>query len=530
MISGTDRLSGLRDFAQVVSSSRTIGELVDSGARTAQDLLTADVVSLAQYEPDGADLRVLRRVGPLSGTAEPWPTDTVLPAPRPAGPGGHPATENAYWTVSAGERGVDSNAQALLERLGCRHVAAFDVRVGEQTWGQLLVGRDHAPFGHEELATGLTFVGLLSSGLARLDLLADLARLAYTDPLTGLANRRAADDWLEQRLAAPQPFPPVSVVLCDINGLKLVNDAFGHTAGDELVRVVASHLAAAADGLPDALAARIGGDEFVLLVDGADEPQVQEAVATLAGTPLPHSAGIAVGAATTVSRPAGAESTATASRALMRLADAAQYRHKRTRQLRTGVLASTADAVGVVYPRVDGNLADAVLDQLAADADQTVERRLQVVADALAETFDVASWWVNRRDTGQLLSDVLGRVMRADARGELIELDFVSGMDFEPADYPDTARALTGGSYYASLTDGEAAERALLARMGYVASLGAGEQDALGTQWLLELFADPQTSPGLFVAQPLLRLLVHVAVLGATPWVLPSAVSYPPTR
>lgn len=523
MISGTDRLRGLRDFAQLVSSSRTPAELIDGAAAAALELLGADVVSLARLEPAGGEVRVLRRAGDLAVDDEPWPPDAVHPVPdhldvRSAG-----GTDNAYWVASIDDAGDDPAVRALLQRLGRTHAAAFSVNVGEREWGQLYVARDHASFGHEELTTGLTFVGLLSSGLARLALLADLSRLAYSDPLTGLANRRAADEWLEHRLAAPQPFPPVSVVLCDINGLKRVNDAFGHTAGDELVRVVASHLAAAADSLPDALSARIGGDEFVLLVDGADETLVEKAVATIAGTTLPHGAGIAVGASTTVSRPAGAESTATASRALMRLADAAQYRHKRTRQLPTAVLTSTAEAVGVVYPKVEGDLADRVLAELGVRRDRTVERRLQVVADALAEAFDVASWWVSRQDPGAPLVDVLGRMMRADARGELAGVELVSGTPFDPADYPATARALRGGSYYASLTEGDDSERAFLARMGYVSTLTAGEPDTSGAQWLLEMFGDPQTSTGLFVAQPLTRALVHVAVRGATPWTLTSS-------
>ena len=106
-------------------------------------------------------------------------------------------------------------------------------------------------------------------------------------------------------------------------------------------------------------------------------------------------------------------------------------------------------------------------------------------------------------------------MVRDDSRGELAQVELVSGTEFDPADFPDTARALTGGSYFASLTEGDPAERAFLARMGYVSTLAAGDRAADGVGWLVELFGDPQTSSGLFVARPLLRSLVRAAVYGA---------------
>jgi len=513
VVSGTDRLHGLRDFAQVVSSSASLTDLVDQGAVVALGLLGAHSVSVVQFEPAHGQVRVLRSHGDLADWEQEWPDDATCPSPDLVHV--REVTSSPYWVGSVDDPTTSPADVELLRRRGKRHAAAFPVVVADQVWGEVFATRRDTAFGPEELTTGLTFAGLLSSGLARLDLLADLARLAYTDPLTGLANRRAADEWLENRLAASETFPPVSVVLCDINGLKRINDSFGHTAGDELVRVVAGHLTAAAGGLPDTLAARIGGDEFVLLIDGADERTVESVVAKLAGTRLAYGAGIAVGAATTASRPAGAQSTTTASRALMRLADAAQYRHKQTHQVVPGSLTSATTAVAVVYPQGEDDLAERVLERLAQETDQSVERRLEVVCDQVARAFDVASWWVSRCEPGDALVDVLGRLVRDDARGELAQVEFVSGTRFDPADYPATARALVGGSYFASLTEGEATERANLARMGYVSTLAAGEQAANSVQWLCELFGDPQTSAGLFVGRPLLRALVHIAVRGA---------------
>jgi hypothetical protein len=195
----------------------------------------------------------------------------------------------------------------------------------------------------------------------------------------------------------------------------------------------------------------------------------------------------------------------------MRLADAAQYRHKQTRRASSHLSPAPGAAVAVLYPQGAYDLADLVLDQLNRSVDRSVEWRLLTVADAIAEAFSVSSWWVSRCDD-DVLGDVLGRIVRHDSQGELAQPDWASGSEFQPDQYPATARALAGGSYYASLTEGDHAERAFLARLGAVSALAAGDRDSQGRQWLLELLGDPRTSVGLAIARPLLRTLVHVAV------------------
>ncbi|AFD26919.1 GGDEF domain-containing protein [Deinococcus gobiensis] len=90
---------------------------------------------------------------------------------------------------------------------------------------------------------------------------AALSELAHRDPLTGLHNRRALDDDLEK--AGPRPL----LAVIDIDGLKAVNDAQGHQAGDDLLRhFAAGFVQAAAQG--DRVY-RLGGDEFALLLGQA---------------------------------------------------------------------------------------------------------------------------------------------------------------------------------------------------------------------------------------------------------------------
>ncbi|MEV0902785.1 EAL domain-containing protein [Actinoplanes sp. NPDC049802] len=87
-----------------------------------------------------------------------------------------------------------------------------------------------------------------------------LGDLAMRDALTGLANRRAFEERLTAAVAAGTP----SVLLLDLDGFKAVNDRFGHAVGDELLAAVAERIGAE---LPaDAMAARMGGDEFAVLL------------------------------------------------------------------------------------------------------------------------------------------------------------------------------------------------------------------------------------------------------------------------
>ena len=90
-----------------------------------------------------------------------------------------------------------------------------------------------------------------------------MGHAASHDPLTGLANRRLLVRELDRRLQAGDADACTAVVFVDLDRFKLVNDTYGHTAGDALLVRVAVELTAAAGPLD--LVARHGGDEFVVL-------------------------------------------------------------------------------------------------------------------------------------------------------------------------------------------------------------------------------------------------------------------------
>src|SRR5690606_7942508 len=138
------------------------------------------------------------------------------------------------------------------------------------------------PFGRCDAEFAAQLAAVVATGLVQHQRLAEARHLAFTDPLTGLANRRAVDVRLDEALALHQATGSVvSLVVCDVNGLKRVNDVHGHAAGDRLLRQFAAELARCARQLPDALAARLGGDEFCLLAAGPAAEEVLRATTEL---------------------------------------------------------------------------------------------------------------------------------------------------------------------------------------------------------------------------------------------------------
>ncbi len=92
---------------------------------------------------------------------------------------------------------------------------------------------------------------------------------AFTDHLTGLANRRRFERQLEREVSRTLRYGrPFCLLLLDIDNFKLVNDTYGHEAGDEVIRRLALTLQAGTRGID--LAARIGGEEFAVILPETD--------------------------------------------------------------------------------------------------------------------------------------------------------------------------------------------------------------------------------------------------------------------
>ncbi len=104
---------------------------------------------------------------------------------------------------------------------------------------------------------------------ARRELELQLSHLAFHDPLTGMANRAHFVDRANRTLErAAKDGEPTSILFCDLDDFKKVNDSYGHDAGDELLGIIGERLRSCMR--PRDTIARIGGDEFVIMLENTD--------------------------------------------------------------------------------------------------------------------------------------------------------------------------------------------------------------------------------------------------------------------
>jgi diguanylate cyclase (GGDEF)-like protein len=172
-------------------------------------------------------------------------------------------------------------------------------------------------------------ISALRGKVARLqERVEQLDQLAHQDSLINLPNRRGFMRELERLIARVDRYGlKAAMLFVDVDGLKIINDSFGHRAGDEALIQVANLLASGVRHSD--VVARIGGDEFGILLECADEAAAQETAARLIeqisaceflhdGEELPLGVAIGVGMIDALDTP----------EAIMERADEAMYRRK----------------------------------------------------------------------------------------------------------------------------------------------------------------------------------------------------------
>jgi diguanylate cyclase (GGDEF)-like protein len=186
------------------------------------------------------------------------------------------------------------------------------------------------------------FAEVAALALANARSQAELAALARTDDLTGLANRRHLKELLGSELArATHLRRPLSLLLLDLDDFKQINDSQGHHAGDMALRAIADILAGSLR--QQDVAARLGGDEFALLLPNTDNDQAQTVNRRLvevvhAQTGVHISTGIATFASDSVTD-------------LLRVADRNLYKSKGRNQPRRGRRAHDAEGATATIQR-----------------------------------------------------------------------------------------------------------------------------------------------------------------------------------
>ncbi|MFF8030330.1 MULTISPECIES: diguanylate cyclase domain-containing protein [unclassified Streptomyces] len=340
------RLAAVVALAQGMAAAHSSREAWRAAAGGARRALDGSFAALSVWERELGRLRVLVNVGDLAEGEEDFPDDESYPVhqfaeiteflhERWAGGGEPDAWVETAEGPSAGRAGYCHQRVAALRRRGRGCCVVAPVVLHGRAWGELYVARPAGVpvFGRGDADFATVLAAVVAAGLAQTERLEEARRLAYTDALTGLANRRAVDAQLDEAVERHRADGAVvSLVVCDVNGLKRVNDTLGHAVGDRLLERFGSVLSLCGARLPGALAARLGGDEFCLLAVGPPADEVVKAADEVCrrAMELGIGDGVACGVAST-GDPVGPVRSA---RRLFRLADAAQYRAKAERAAR----------------------------------------------------------------------------------------------------------------------------------------------------------------------------------------------------
>ncbi len=490
--------------AAAAAGTHELDEVLEVAAEEARAAVNAASLSVSRWEHERGLLRTIINVGDLGPGEERYPADEVYPL------GDDPVTERLLRDGVSYFNAIDDPdvhpwSAELLKRLGKESDVAVPILVEDEVWGEVYAttAPGHPRFRSEDVRFLEAVAGQLALAIGRAELFMRVSRLAYEDPLTGLANRRALEERLERSaMRASERGGAVAVLVCDVDELKAINDAAGHAAGDRALRRVGEALVAAAASRPGSLVGRLAGDEFCVVMDGASLADVRSVAAdtmrALSSAPGENIL-VSCGAAAlgpSVDTPA----------LLLRAADAALYRAKRNgggqiftagsrapeqpergerRALRRSMAERIRDAVHEAGGRFEGDLA----------GEGTLER-VEAVAMALADALNATAWAISAVPAG---GDTIHTVSLADTREQRLQgLHLEFDMDvYSIDDYPATARLIRAGAgaFVTRVDDGDAdrAERALLEHEGREGVLVAAAADHEGT-WLLEIYGDERSS------------------------------------
>ena len=325
-VSDESPIESLTSIGAAIHASDRVDEVLSLIAGYVRRAIGANTVGIAKDDFADRLLRVVTEVGDLAAaTAGP---DTTYPVDMfPATSAFRSSDAHAYTRT---DLDPSSTEATYLGTVGAQSEIAVPLDIESHRWGVLWArtAAGGGELGDGDLATMRLAASQITTSIAHASRVADLEALAMRDPLTGLGNRRVLETTLRRIFARP----PVArqdcaVIICDVDGLKLVNDTEGHAAGDTVLVDAASALRHAVSEVVGATVCRIGGDEFCIVLDGGgmlfSEPVASRAQKLFArsGAGRSMSCGVAV---SSIGVNAPGE--------LLRAADEAQYLQKRGRR------------------------------------------------------------------------------------------------------------------------------------------------------------------------------------------------------
>ncbi|MET0931190.1 MAG: sensor domain-containing diguanylate cyclase [Aeromicrobium sp.] len=363
----TPSLQSLATMALGLARSTDVREVFETATGLARAGLGAASVSIGRADMTGGVVRMVTNSGDLAPTEERWPVDEVYPIDGDARLTSS-LRDLRTSTHSLDDPDCDPGERRLLQRLGKGSSLATPIMVDGQPWGEFFATRHvgDLAFHGEAVAYAEVVAAIMSSAVSWTLRASELQTLAFQDDLTGLYNRRGLNDRASRLFEdGAEQSRTVAIVAVDLNNLKRVNDTEGHARGDQEIRRSAFALLRGFSALPTSVVARVGGDEFAVLLADDDVVKAEETINDVCrrvaadNSPISLAAGIATAELAHLSTVAGSR--------LFAAADKALYAAKRARSP-VAVVAETSAADGLT-PADEVTSAD---DQQRAD--RTPER------------------------------------------------------------------------------------------------------------------------------------------------------------
>jgi diguanylate cyclase (GGDEF)-like protein len=506
-------LRALLRISDAVMRAHYFDEVLEVIAEQARIALSSASVSICRWEPDQAALRILVNVGDLGPHEHRWPQDDYYPVETFSNINAL-LRHGVSYAFSLEDENCPPESRRVLTELGKDSELAVPVMVGDSMWGVIwATGTGGRTFDSGDMQLLQAIAAHTAVAIGRSELLTTVWRYAFEDPLTGIANRRALDQRLSE-IDWATTYPVA--ILCDLDGFKKINDRNGHPAGDQLLRDVARELDRLTGTIEGAVAGRLGGDEFCVLL-----PDATLAAAQVFAIDATKAIRETVDIEVTLSWGAAAAGPDISDGyALMVAADAALMESKRQGPARFSTGVSTSVVPGGIdrrdrRDRPDGELRD--VEQLAGimvrtldeQPDLTVPEALEILAMQVQQVIGTAGWAISECSQNctrvRAIRSVDSVLRQESGLSVMTEL----GPDaYDLADFPLTATALAQGSTFVAAADLEGsdpAELALLSKFGYRAVLGVGVP-AGRSCFLLEFFSHGGYQ-GFFEIAPLVRVL-----------------------
>lgn len=296
----SQREQTLNRVIKAIRNSLSLAEIFQTTVDEIGQLLTVDRVAIVQYRAEEQHwvhiIEYLREsaITPSQGLIVPDADNPIA------------ATLKQGKTVQINQAQTQTNLGEFNHELAQAFPGNWlivPLQVEAQTWGSLTLQQrypDQAWHPSEvtliEVITDQLAVAIRQAELYQSLQAAnhELSRLAITDDLTQIANRRHFDEYLAREWnRSLRESAPLSLIFCDVDDFKAYNDFYGHQAGDECLYLVAQTLATTARRAVD-LVARYGGEEFAIILPRTDQQGAQKIVGNvqrnLQNIAIPHAA------------------------------------------------------------------------------------------------------------------------------------------------------------------------------------------------------------------------------------------------